>query len=42
MTAAHIVDPAGVLTEVLGDASPDLMRHLLLSTPTENRAIFAV
>ncbi|MCQ9165467.1 IS256 family transposase [Arthrobacter sp. STN4] len=29
MTAPHIVDPAGVLTEVLGDASPDLMRHLL-------------
>ncbi|NVM97043.1 IS256 family transposase, partial [Arthrobacter wenxiniae] len=29
MTAVHIVDPASVLTEVLGDASPDLMRHLL-------------
>ena len=29
MTAAHIVDPAGVLTEALADASPDLMRSLL-------------
>ena len=29
MTAPHILDPAGVLTEALGDASPDLMRHLL-------------
>lgn len=29
MSAPHTVDPAGVLTEVLGDASPDLMRHLL-------------
>ncbi|RAN69335.1 IS256 family transposase, partial [Bacillus sp. SRB_336] len=29
MTAPHIVDPAGVLSEALGDASPDLMRHLL-------------
>ena len=29
MTAPHIVDPVGVLSEALGDASPDLMRHLL-------------
>ena len=29
MTAPHIVDPAGVLAEALGDASPDLMRQLL-------------
>lgn len=29
MTAPHIVDPATVLSEVLCDASPDLMRHLL-------------
>jgi len=29
MTAPHIVDPATVLGEVLSDASPDLMRHLL-------------
>ncbi|WP_299170033.1 IS256 family transposase [uncultured Arthrobacter sp.] len=29
MTAPHIVDSAGVLSEALGDASPDLMRHLL-------------
>jgi len=29
MTAAHIVDPAGLLGEALSDASPDLMRTLL-------------
>jgi putative transposase len=29
MTAPHIVDPAGVLSEALSDASPDLMRQLL-------------
>ena len=29
MTAPHIVDPAGLLTEALGDASPDLMRSPL-------------
>jgi transposase-like protein len=29
MTAPHIVDPAGLLTEALLDASPDLMRSLL-------------
>lgn len=29
MTAPHIVDPAGVLKEALGQASPDLMRSLL-------------
>ena len=29
MTAPHIVDPAGLLEEALGDASPDLMRSLL-------------
>ena len=29
MTAPHIVDPQTVLTEALGDASPDLMRDLL-------------
>jgi transposase-like protein len=31
MTAAHIVDPAGLLGEALAEASPDLMRHLLQS-----------
>jgi Transposase and inactivated derivatives len=29
MTAPHIVDPAGLLVEALGEASPDLMRSLL-------------
>ena len=29
MTAPHIVDPARVLGNLLADASPDLMRHLL-------------
>jgi len=29
MTAAHIVDPAGLLGEALAEASPDLMRSLL-------------
>jgi hypothetical protein len=29
MTAPHILDPAGLLTEALGEASPDLMRSLL-------------
>ena len=29
MTAPHIVDPAGVLDQALGQASPDLMRNLL-------------
>ena len=29
MTAARIVDPAGVLGQALAGASPDLMRHLL-------------
>lgn len=29
MTAPHLVDPAGVLSEALSDASPDLMRNLL-------------
>ena len=29
MTAPHIVDPARLLGQVVGDASPDLMRHLL-------------
>ena len=29
MTAPHIIDPAGVLSEALAQASPDLMRHLL-------------
>ncbi|MUK01587.1 IS256 family transposase [Vibrio cholerae] len=29
MTAPHILDPARLLTEALGDASPDLMRSLL-------------
>ena len=33
MTAPHIVDPAGVLAEALTDASPDLMRSLLLIWP---------
>ena len=41
MTAPTIVDPAGLLSEALTDASPDLMRSLLqtminalLSEPT--------
>ncbi|REE04263.1 IS256 family transposase [Citricoccus muralis] len=29
MTAPHIVDPAGLLSEALSEASPDMMRHLL-------------
>ena len=29
MTAPHIVDPAGLLSQALSDASPDLMRELL-------------
>jgi len=29
MTAPHIVDPAGLLSEALTEASPDLMRNLL-------------
>ena len=29
MTAPHIVDPERLLHEALGQASPDLMRHLL-------------
>lgn len=29
MTAPHIIDPARLLGQVLGDASPDLMRRLL-------------
>lgn len=29
MTAPHIVDPATLLREALGDASPDLLRQLL-------------
>jgi transposase-like protein len=29
MTAPHIIDPARLLGQALGDASPDLMRHLL-------------
>lgn len=29
MTTPSIVDPAAVLTQALGDASPDLMRTLL-------------
>ncbi|RAW09154.1 IS256 family transposase [Phytoactinopolyspora halophila] len=29
MTAPHIVDPAGLLTEALSEASPDMMRSLL-------------
>jgi hypothetical protein len=28
MTAPHIINPAGLLDQALGDASPDLMRHL--------------
>ncbi len=31
MTAPHILDPAGLLGEALGEASPDLMRQLLQS-----------
>lgn len=31
MTAPHIVDPAGLLVEALGEASPDLMRSMLQS-----------
>ena len=29
MTAPHILNPAAMLGQALGDASPDLMRHLL-------------
>ena len=29
MTAPHIIDPAGLLSEALAEASPDLMRDLL-------------
>ena len=29
MTAPHILDPAGLLSEALSEASPDMMRHLL-------------
>jgi len=29
MTAPHIVDPARLLDQAVGDASPDLLRHLL-------------
>jgi hypothetical protein len=29
MTAPHLLDPAGPQDEVLLEASPDLMRHLL-------------
>ena len=29
MTAPHIVDPAGLLSEALSEASPDMMRSLL-------------
>ncbi len=29
MTAPHIVDPAGLLSEALAEASPDLLRQLL-------------
>ena len=31
MTAPHIVDPAGLLSDALAEASPDLMRSLLQS-----------
>ena len=31
MTAPHILDPAGLLSEALSEASPDMMRHLLVS-----------
>jgi putative transposase len=29
MTAPHILDPAGLLSEAMSEASPDMMRHLL-------------
>ena len=29
MTAPHIINPASLLDQALGDASPDLIRHLL-------------
>ncbi len=29
MAAPHIIDPAGLLSEALADASPDFMRDLL-------------
>ncbi len=35
MTATHIVDPAGLLGELLAEASPDLMRHLLQTVINE-------
>ena len=31
MTAPHIIDPAGLLSDALAEASPDLMRALLQS-----------
>jgi putative transposase len=31
MTAPHILNPAALLEKGLSDASPDLMRHLLLT-----------
>lgn len=35
MTTAHIVDPAGLLGEVLAQAFPDMMRHLLQTVINE-------
>ncbi|SPT54215.1 Transposase and inactivated derivatives [Actinomyces bovis] len=35
MTATHIIDPAGLLGELLAEASPDLMRHLLQTVINE-------
>lgn len=35
MTATHIVDPAGLLGELLAEASSDLMRHLLQTVINE-------
>ncbi len=32
MTAPHIVDPYELLTQAVGDASPDLLRTLLQTT----------
>ena len=39
MTAANIVDPAGLLGEALAEASPDLMRSLLQSIINALRGI---
>ena len=42
MTAPHIVDPAHVLGNLLTEASPDMMRHLLqtmINQPTSGAKV---